>query len=117
MSEVDTSQEAVEWIASRADEQELDYDTPVADVLRTLAAERDDLRAQLAEAQAQAQTARDDALAQVQLLCAEEASDARRANEMAGEHEHATKVGTASWAKCAEKLRQVVIAPRTPSPD
>jgi len=49
MSKVDTSQDAVEWIASRADEQELDYDTPVADVLRALAAERDALRAQLAQ--------------------------------------------------------------------
>jgi len=72
MSEVDTSAKAVKrWTVVR-NNSGLGYSDGIApdkyggfvdyEAYRTLAAERDDLRAQLAEAQAQAQTARYDAL-------------------------------------------------------
>jgi len=72
MSEVDTSAKAVKrWTVVR-NNSGLGYSDGIApdkyggfvdyEAYRTLAAERDDLRAQLAEAQAQVQTARDDAL-------------------------------------------------------
>ena len=52
---IDISKEAVEWIAQRADEQELDYDTPVADTLRALSA-------RIAELEADVAMTREDAL-------------------------------------------------------
>lgn len=42
----DISKEAVEWIAQRAGEQELDYDTPVAATLRAQAARIEQLEAE-----------------------------------------------------------------------